>query len=130
MIDEFSQFSFLYTSSVTSNEFIESNFFWTQILIRSINFLKRICGDLNPVNLDILASKTFILAFSLIMVCSSVHSVVFSSKIFDGLGEMIDNGRGALVFFLFLKLIGLVILSLYSLIFVGLFTFRSQAFLV
>ena len=116
------------TSSVPSIKFIVSKSFWSLVFIWSNNLFRRIRGDLNPVKRDILASITFILALSLIIDCSSVHWVVFVFKTLRSLGVNIDEGRGALVFFLFLKQVGLAILNVSSDILVGLFTFRSLPF--
>ena len=54
------------------------------------------------------------------MDCSSVHSIVFASKVLQGSGVNIDEDKGLLLNFLVRVLMGLIILAVSSFILVGL----------
>ena len=111
------------TTSVTSEKSVVS--YWSLLLIWSINLFKRILGDLNPENLDILASRTFTLTFSWMIDCSSVGLIVYGLKLVRFPDISLDFGSGALLFFHLLVYNGLAILHFKSFNLVGLLIFLS-----
>ena len=122
-------FSSICTASVVFEDSIQSKSYWSQLFSWIVSLLKRMRGDLNPANLDILASNTFNLTLSLMMDCSSVQFIIYL------LMESVDSGLTnagvtfVLLNFRFLVVIGLNILFLNSFILVGLHFLLLLAFI-